>query len=283
MLKKEYKYTITKLYPQTVTDKETQEKIFQDLLATFQTTIKKEKVVVDTSKQTLTKYKKILTEVISILQKENIEGAELIIPDLKKLEQNNNVTLIKDEIKNILKNLSKKRDNKVFFEQIRPLMKDMNMFVLPDRIFTLLQKSFSIFQSLAPLIHPKEVHVTRRISTEHLSAEAAQKEYESIQNNEHINTFLRKKYRAKISGIFRETTKKHYIYTLFREKRAIMLSKKTLKNIQKTVTTALIITVFITCFVVFLPLYSTIFVTTNTLIIFIILLASSLVIQSETV
>lgn len=283
MLKKEYKYTITKLYPQTVTDKETQEKIFQDLLATFQTTIKKEKIVVDTSKQTLTKYKKILTEVISILQKENIEGAELIIPDLKKLEQNNNVTLIKDEIKNILKNLSKKRDNKVFFEQIRPLMKDMNMFVLPDQIFTLLQKSFSIFQSLAPLIHPKEVHVTRRISTEHLSAEAAQKEYESIQNNEHINTFLRKKYRAKISGIFRETTKKHYIYTLFREKRAIMLSKKTLKNIQKTVTTALIITVFITCFVVFFPLYSTVFVTTNTLIVFMILLSGSLVIQSETV
>lgn len=73
MLKKEYKYTITKLYPQTVTDKETQEKIFQDLLATFQTTTKKEKIVVDTSKQTLTRYKKILTEVISILQKENIE------------------------------------------------------------------------------------------------------------------------------------------------------------------------------------------------------------------
>lgn len=73
ILRKEYKYTITKLHPETVTDKETQEKIFQDLLATFQTTTKKEKIVVDTSKQTLTRYKKILTLVISILQKESIE------------------------------------------------------------------------------------------------------------------------------------------------------------------------------------------------------------------
>lgn len=206
-----------------------------------------------------------------------------MIPDLKKLEQNNNVTLIKDEIKNILKNLAKKRDNKAFFEQIRPLMKDMNMFVLPDRVFALLQKIFGIFQTLDPLIHPKEVQIVRHVSTEHLSAEAAQKEYESIQNNQHINTFLRKKYRAKISGIFKETTKKHYIYTLFREKRTVMMIKKIFKNIQKIATLSLFVTVFITCFAVFSPLYSTVFVTTNTLIIFMILLASSLVIQSETV
>jgi len=206
-----------------------------------------------------------------------------MIPELKKLEQNNNVTLIKDEIKNILKNLSKKRENKAFFEQIRPLMKDMKMFVLPDQIFTILQKSFSIFQSLDPLIHPREVHIQRHISTENISVEAAQKEYESIQNNEHINTFLRKKYRAKISAGFKETTKKHYLYTLFREKRTVMITKNTLQNIQKIATVSLFVTVFITCFIVFFPLYRTIFVSTSTLIVFMILLAGSLVIQSETV
>ena len=74
MLKKEYKYTITKLYPETVVEKEKQEKIFRELLATFQeATVKKEKVVTDTSKQALEKYKKILAKLISLLQTEKIE------------------------------------------------------------------------------------------------------------------------------------------------------------------------------------------------------------------
>lgn len=74
MLKKEYKYTITKLYPETVTEKEKQEKIFRELLATFQeTATKKEKIVTDTSKQALEKYKKILAKLVSILQTEKVE------------------------------------------------------------------------------------------------------------------------------------------------------------------------------------------------------------------
>lgn len=209
---------------------------------------------------------------------------ETVIPELKKLEQNNNVTLIKEEIKNILKKLSKKRENKAFFEQIRPLMKEMNMFIIPDWVFTLLQRFFHITQVLDPLVHPKEIYVpSRHISAVHISAETAQKEYESIQDNKHIHTFLRKKYRAKISSIFQETTQKYYIYTLFRERRTVMVIKKTLKNIQKIATLSLLLTIIITCFMVFSPLYSTVFITTNTLIIFIILLSGSLVIQSETV
>lgn len=71
MLKKEYKYTITKLYPEIVTEKEKQEKIFSDLLATFQETeTKKPKIISDTSKQALAKYKNTLAKLTEILQKE---------------------------------------------------------------------------------------------------------------------------------------------------------------------------------------------------------------------
>lgn len=283
MLKKEYKYTITKLYPQTVLEKEKQEKIFQDLLATFQTTTKKEKVVVDSSKQALSKCKKTLSGVISLLQKENTPGIESTISELKKLEQNNNVTVIKDELRNTLKNLSKRREDKAFFEQIRPLMKEMGMFVMPDIVFNLLRKIFSLSRSLDPLIHPKEIYVQRHIVHEHASAENLEKEYELIQNNAHINTFLRKKYRSKIADYFHQKTKKYYIYTLFREKKSSIFTKKTLNTLQKIITTALIVTIFITCLTVFLWLYTTVFVTTNVLVVFIILLAGSLVIQSEAV
>ena len=284
MLKKEYKYTITKLYPETVVEKEKQEKIFRELIATFQeTTTKKEKIVTDTSKQNLEKYKKILASLVSILQTEKIEWVEIMLPDLKKLDQNNNVTLIQGEIKNILKDLSKKRENKALFDQIRPLMKEMNMFILPDICFSLLGKIFHIFKSLDPILHPREIQGQRHDSTDKISTETLQKEYETIQNNKHIHTFLRKKYRTKVSNIFKETTKNYYIYTLFREKKSILLAKKSLQNIQKISTTALLITVFITCFIPIFSLYGTVFVTTNTLIIFMILLSGSLVIQSEAV
>ena len=92
-----------------------------------------------------------------------------ILPDLKKLDQNNNVTLIQEEIKNVLKNLSKKRENKALFDQIRPLMKEMKMFVLPDIYFSFLGKIFHTFKSLDPLIHPREVQSQRHISTENIS------------------------------------------------------------------------------------------------------------------
>jgi hypothetical protein len=70
MLKNEYKYTITKLYPESIEDKEKQEKIFHELLATFQeVTVKKIEKVSDTSKDVLIKNKKILAKLIVLLQK----------------------------------------------------------------------------------------------------------------------------------------------------------------------------------------------------------------------
>lgn len=284
MLKKEYKYTITKLYPESVIEKEKQEKIFSDLLATFQeTNTKKPKILSDSSKQTLEKYKKILSKLTTILQKEQIRGSETIISELKKIDQNNNATIIHQELKRLLKDFRAMRENRVFFDQIRPLMKEMKVFVLPDRCFNIMGLIFGIFKSLDPIIHPREITVQRHMPTESLSEEAMKIEYESIQDNKHIHTFLKKKYRPKLSSIFKETTKKYYIYTLFREKRIVLTLKKILKDFQKICTIALFSTAFITSTLIFLWLYSTLFVSTNMLVIFLILLASSLVIQSETV
>ncbi len=74
MLKKDYKYVITKLYPETVTEKDKQEKIFRELLATFdEAKVKKVVKVSDSSKKLLDKYKKTLSKVVTILQEEKVE------------------------------------------------------------------------------------------------------------------------------------------------------------------------------------------------------------------
>ncbi|MBP6921083.1 hypothetical protein KBB89_00865 [Candidatus Gracilibacteria bacterium] len=284
MLKKDYKYVITKLYPETVTEKDKQEKIFRELLATFdEAKVKKVVKVSDSSKKLLDKYKKTLSKVVTILQEEKVEGAEIIIPELKKLEQNNNSTLIQQELKDVIKDLAKKRKNKTLFDKIRPLAKEMKVFILPDIYFTILEKISTIVKNVDPLFHPTEVHIQRHSTVENISIETISKEYESIQNNEHIHTFLRKKYRNKLSNIFKDATAKYYIYTLLREKRTILLGKKSLKNTQKIITMLLLTVLFISCLLPVLTIYNTVFLTTNTLIIFLTLSVASLVIQSETV
>ena len=162
-------------------------------------------------------------------------------------------------------------------------MKDMGMFVPPEIYFKVLEKIGKIIQSFDPLFHPTEIHAQRHTTEENASQEAIQKEYESIQNNDHIHTFLRKKYRPKTSEIFKKESKKYYIYTLLRQKKGLFLSKKGFKGLQKAATIALIIMIFITCLAVFLGLYNTLFVTTNAIVIFLGLIATSLVIRNETV
>ncbi len=157
------------------------------------------------------------------------------------------------------------------------------MFILPDIYFTILEKISTIVKNVDPLFHPTEVHIQRHSTVENISIETISKEYESIQNNEHIHTFLRKKYRNKLSNIFKDATAKYYIYTLLREKRTILLGKKSLKNTQKIITMLLLTVLFISCLLPVLTIYNTVFLTTNTLIIFLTLSVASLVIQSETV
>lgn len=288
ILKNEYKYTITKLYPESVVETEKQEKILSELLATFQeTTTKEPKIITDTSKQTLEKYKKILLKLTEILQKDPKVENESIITELKKIDQNNNATIIQQELKRLLKGFWRKRDNTVFFDQIRPLMKEMKVFVMPDILFNLITKIVHAFKFLDPIIHPREINTQRHVSVENLSEEAVKEalrvEYESIHNNSHIHTFLKKKYRKGFSDLWKETNKKYYLYTLFREKKSVLIIKRILKNFQKITTTAILLVVLLTCIMVFLWSYSVLFVSSKTLMVFLILLTSSLVIRSETV
>lgn len=75
MLRKEYKYSIIRLHPENIQDPEKQEKIFRNLLATFEENTKeKPKKATDTSQKHLQKYKKTLQKLIDILQKETIPG-----------------------------------------------------------------------------------------------------------------------------------------------------------------------------------------------------------------
>lgn len=284
MLKNEYKYNITKLYPETVKDVKKQEKIFEELLETFQeNTIKKPKKVIDTSKETLIKYKKTLIKLIELLQKQVPKGAENIIPDLKKLEQNSNVTLIQQELKAILKKLSTNKEDPVLYKEVRKLMKEMGMFVIPEIVIKILDKISQWWGALSPLIHPTEIHIQRHSSDDKISEEIIAKEYESIQDNDHIHTFLRKKYRPKITNMFIGNIKKYYLYTLLREKKSFLMGKKLISFFHKTATIALVFLIGITCFALFLGLYSTIFVTNNVIIFLGLLIISSLVIRSETV
>lgn len=251
MLTQDYQYILTKLYPENITDSKKQEKIFTELRASFQEgVIQKPKKETDTAKQQVTKYKKILKKLIEILQK-SPEKQDAIISELKKLEQNSNTIAIQQTIKDTLKKMTSDRKNPIF-QEIKPIMKEMGMFVAPDFYFVLAEKLSNILQSFDPLFHPSEVHVQRHAAEESVSQEAIQKEYESIQNNNHIHTFLRKKYRPKTGEAFKTETKKYYIYTLLREKKTLFLSKKIIKNLQKVATTAIVIMIFITCLAIFL-------------------------------
>jgi len=284
ILKNEYKYIVTKLYPETVVDTEKQEKIFQELLATFQeTTVKKAIEISDTSKETLIKNKKILEKLIIILQKRWPRWAEILIPDLKKLKQNNNLTLIQQELKTTLKKLSSERWDKELEQEIKTLMKEMGMFVIPDGVIKILEIIEKWFKSLDPLFHPSEIHPQRHNVDQNTSKETIQKEYLSIHDNTHIHTFLRKKYRPKISQSFKADIRKYYFYTLFREKKTLLFGKKALKNITKIISFALIIVIFFMCAALLSGLYSSIFVTSGSITLFMVLIVASLVIRNETV
>lgn len=284
MLTQEYKYILTKLYPEAITESKKQEKIFSELKLSFQwNTVQKPQKNLETSQQQLIKYKKILQRTTEVLQKNKIPEGDTIIAELKKLEQNNNITAIQQGIKETLKKLSQKRENKEFFTQLKPILQDMNIFVPPDIYFSFLDKFKSFVNSIDPLVHPANVQKQKIILTKDATETEIQKEYESIHNNGHIHAFLQKKYRPKTVAFFKRKNRKYYTYTFLREKKAFLFGRKTCKNIQKIATTALIIVVFITFLAAIFWLYNTLFVTTKAIGIFTFLAFISLVIRDETV
>ena len=282
MLTQEYKYSITKLYPESIQDPEKQKKILSELLLSFQENrTKKPEKTIDTTKQEILRYKKILAQLIDILRTE--EQKDINMSELKKMEQNNNVSILQLTLRDTLKKLFQKRKNKVLFQKLKPLMKEMKIFVLPDFLFNFFENAEKMSQSLDPLFHPTEIHKNTPKKIENTSSENIKNEYNSIQNNSHIHTFLRKKYRSKISNMVRKNTKNYYFYTLLRQNKLLFFIAETIKTLPTILRTALIVTLLLTFCSLFFGLYNTAFVTTQMMGIFMILIVISLVIQNETV
>ncbi len=280
MLKKEYKYTLTKLYPESTRDVKKQEKIFLDLLATFQENVtQKPKKTTDTSQKNLQKAKKTLQKLITILQKENDPAYQDTILELKKLDQNNNLSTTQDSLKTIVKKLSQNRESSLF-QTLQPIRKEAGVYLLPGLLLSLWQNMQNMSGLFTPIIHPQEKRTPKHTEK---TQDAIKNEYIAIQNNSHIHTFLRKKYRSKISHFFHPKSKTYYVYTLLRQKKSLYFSTKALSVLKKILIIALITTVFGMMVILLSGLYSTMFVTTSTTYIFWGFIIASLVIQSETV
>ena len=98
----------------------------------------------------------------------------------------------------------------------------MGIFILPDIWFNVFEKIQNASESLSPLVHPTEIHAQRHVHEDNISQKEAQEEYDSIQKNNHIHTFLRKKYRSKFFHIFNKEKQKYFTYTLLRERSLLL-------------------------------------------------------------
>lgn len=286
MLTREYKYALSKLYPEAIQDKEKQEKIFQELRDTFQENKRETpKKNTDTSKQSLLKYKKISQSLFLLLQQEMPPNGGTIMSELKKLEQNNNLPQIQQTLKDILRELAKQRKNKHLQEGLKPLMRDMGMLVLPDFYFLFLEKTQQIVTSLSPLFHPRDIpsSMLKHNVSQPVTPEEIRKEYALVHDNEHIHTFLRKKYRSRMFSFQASGNKKHYFYTLFREKHTLFALRKMLKKMVGMLRITLCLAILMACISLLFGQYDAIFVTTQWLGIFLVITVASLVIQSDTV
>ncbi len=137
MLVREYKYSLEKLYSEKITDTEKREKIFQELQSTFaekksQEPIKKE----ETSKKNLVKWKKTLQSLVKILQNHPSTENENIITELKKLDLNNNLVQIQETVKEDIKKLALKKEDKDFYKEIKKIAKEAGVFIPPDLFFS---------------------------------------------------------------------------------------------------------------------------------------------------
>ncbi len=197
MLSKEYNYSISKLYPSTIHDKNEQEKIFQELLCTFD---EKKTIVTkkynDTSMRALEKNKIIIEKLKNIVSKNDVANKEELLSDLKKLDLINNNSTIKQSLKTIVKDLAMKyRTKKEIFSSVKPLINEVGVFMPPDAYFSFLENLQSLFSFFGPLFHPSETYVSSR-SQKKTHSDPAQNHdsFKTIQKNGHINTLLQKKY-----------------------------------------------------------------------------------------
>ena len=287
MLTKEYNYSISKLYPSTITSKEEQEKVFQELLCTFD---EKKTVLVkkssNTSDRALEKNKAIIEKLKTILSNNNIANKEEILSDLKRLDLINNNSTIKKSLKEITKDLATKyRAKKDIFTSLKPIVSELGVFLPPDSYFSLLEKLQAIFSFLDPIFHPTEsyqekhaqVHDQKNNKTKH-------DEFKTIQKNPHINVLLQKKYGNQ--GLIHSLTvgsSQSYFYTLYRRKSLFLLSKISITLLAKILRMTVLVLVLCILLTILLGMNTTIFVSSSILLIFGLIIALTLVIPAETV
>lgn len=280
MLTKEYKYTLTQLYPETVQDQAEKTKIFSELQVYIsEKVVKRVEQKADTSQAQLNKYKILLQKLWNILAEHSSPETQALISELKKLEQNNNTTTILQSLKEILKKLSQRRGEKVLMKKLKPLMREVGIYVPPDIFYACLNFFKKLSQTMSPLVHPKKE--AKKSQSPHIST--LEEEYTQIHNNAHIHTFLRKKFRQHIASALHKETKKYYFYTLFREKKIISMMRQIILINQTAVRTILFVVIFLYLSILMFWLYGSFFITTPVLLIFLLLIAISLVIRSDTV
>ncbi len=121
MLKNQYNYSISKLYPSFITDAHEQEKVFEELLSTFdEKKVLTPKVVTDTSSKTLQKNKALIEKIKKILTETEQNNKDDIMSELKKLELINNNSTILQSLKSITKSLLEKtRKNPAIYKKVK--------------------------------------------------------------------------------------------------------------------------------------------------------------------
>lgn len=283
MLTKQYNYIITKLFPSFITDPKEQEKVFQELLLTFDDRKPQAiKAVVDTTGKELQKNKEIIESLRKVVTEESLPNGESILADLKKLELTNNIATIHQSLKDITKDLvDKNRGNKSSFKKLKTIATDLGVFVAPNLYFTVLDRIQSLFTFFGPLVHPEDAPVSTLSNT--VSKDSTE-EYLLVQNNTHINTLIRKRYQeVSWLQLSDKKSKQSYFYSLYRGKGFLYHFVRMVLQMGKIIHTSLIFVMLGILVLFFTYNGADLFVLHGTLIIFLFLTFLSLVIPGETV
>jgi hypothetical protein len=213
MLKNSYNYTISKLYPSSLSDPLEREKIFQELLSTFEEKKSTQKTTVDTAGKTLLKNKSFIEKVRNGLQSHDIAGKDILIADLKKLEFINNNATIRQSLESIMRDLlSKTRTTPDVYNVFKTIAQEMGMFLPPEMYFSFLDRAQRFFNFLKPALTTNpSLEKYHPLSWGHM-------EYGPIATNPHIKTLISKKYQQSTWWMAKEDQKQAYLYSHFRSR-----------------------------------------------------------------
>ncbi len=179
----------------------------------------------------------------------------------------------------------KYRTKKEIFTPLKPIIKDLGVFMPPDAYFSFLEKMQAMFAFLDPLFHPTSLHQNegKNIANQKRKTEIHD-EFKTIQKNPHINVLLQKKYGEQ--GLLHSITigsSQSYFYTLYRRKSLFLLSRRGLSLFAKILRTTVIVLVLCILLTILLDMEGTVFVSGSILLLFGFIILLTLVIPAETV